>query len=211
MKPDSQKWIGLFIFITMKQLKVGLTGGIGTGKSYVAKQLELKGFPVYYSDQRAKAIIENDLEVKQALIALLGAETYTTDGYNRTFVAQQLFANPSIRSQVNAIVHPAVRKDFLLWCGEQTAAIVFQESALLLQSDAKLLLDKIVVVDADESTRIGRIMDRDDLSFEQAELRVASQMEQEEQVKMADFVVHNGDFDQLSNEIEQLIAYLQNS
>ncbi len=199
-----------FYWNKMKQIKVGLTGGIGTGKSFVAKQLEAKGFPVYYSDQRAKEIIATDRSVKAALIQVLGEEAYSSEGYNRTFVAQRLFADPSVRSKVNNIVHPAVRKDFLAWCEVQSSSIVFQESALLLQSEARYLLDRIVVVDADESTRIGRIMDRDQLSFEEAELRLASQMEQDKQVEMADFVVKNGDFDNLSTEIDQLLVYLNN-
>ena len=134
---------------------IGLTGGIGSGKSTIAQELGKQGFAVYDCDREAKRIIAENNEVQQAIIALLGEEAFVDGIYNTQYVAQRVFADPQLRQQLNQIIHPAVKNDILL---KQPRVI---ESAILCEAGLDLLCDKIVVVEAPEDIRIERVLARD--------------------------------------------------
>jgi dephospho-CoA kinase len=134
---------------------IGLTGGIGSGKSTIAQELGKQGFAVYDCDREAKRIIAENNEVQQAIIALLGEEAFVDGIYNTQYVAQRVFADPQLRQQLNQIIHPAVKNDILL---KQPRVI---ESAILCEAGLDRLCDKIVVVDAPEDIRIERVLARD--------------------------------------------------
>ena len=134
---------------------IGLTGGIGSGKSTIAQELGKQGFAVYDCDREAKRIIAENNEVQQAIIALLGEEAFVDGIYNTQYVAQRVFADPQLRQQLNQIIHPAVKNDILL---KQPCII---ESAILCEAGLDRLCDKIVVVEAPEDIRIERVIARD--------------------------------------------------
>ena len=134
---------------------IGLTGGIGSGKSTIAKALVQRGYTVYDCDQEAKRIIAEDKDVQQAIVDLLGQEAFVEGKYNTVYVAKRVFVEPQLLKQLNAIVHPAVGKDILAKHPD------FVESAILYESGLDRLCDKIVVVDAPENIRIARTIARD--------------------------------------------------
>ena len=134
---------------------IGITGGIGSGKSRIARELARRGFVIYDCDREAKRIICEDPQVKAAIISLLGEESFAGEQYNTPYVAKRVFAEPAIRAQINAIVHPAVRQDIL------TKQPDFVESAILYEAGLDDICEKIIVVDAPENIRIERTIGRD--------------------------------------------------
>ena len=139
---------------------IGITGGIGSGKSYLAQELAKRGFAVYDCDRAAKRIIAEDKDVQAAIIRLLGEEAFTDGRYNTAYVAQRVFAEPQLLKKLNKIVHPAVKADILSPCTSHLSPL-FIESAILFESGFDGLCDKIVVVTAPEETRIARTIARD--------------------------------------------------
>lgn len=173
-------------------LKVGITGGIGSGKSVVARLFSLLGTPVYDSDQRAKWLIENDFEIVFNIKHLLGNESYGLDGfYNKSFVSQKVFNNNDLLLSLNSIVHPAVRKDFEDWLKVQKTGFVIKEAAIM-NRDAGL--DKIIVVESPKELRIMRLLKRDShRDLNQLEKVISNQKTADEFKSMADFVVQNNE------------------
>lgn len=137
---------------------VGITGGIGSGKSYVCRMLEERGYPVYYSDIRAKELTNSHPQIRKELIKLLGEEVYQNNQLNKKFLANHIFTNDSTRMKVNAIIHPIVRNDFKEWIDRQTAPFIFNEAAILMEIGSYESFDCMVVVTADLETRIERTM-----------------------------------------------------
>ena len=173
-------------------LKVGITGGIGSGKSVVARLFSLLGTPVYDSDQRAKWLIENDSEIVFNIKQLLGNESYSPEGYyNKSFVSQKVFNNNDLLLSLNSIVHPAVRKDFEDWLNIQKTGFVIKEAAIM-NRDAGL--DKIIVVESPKELRIMRLLKRDShRDLNQLEKVISNQKTADEFKSMADFVVQNNE------------------
>ncbi len=192
----------------MKQLKVGITGGIGTGKSTVAKILVALGYPVYFSDDRAKWLMENNQPLVTELTYLLGELTYVSEKLNRTYIAEKLFSTPALKEKINALVHPVVRADFKLWVENQTQSIVFQESALLVEIGAVQLFDALIVVTAPLEDRVKRIQKRDGLNTSEIERRFANQFSDEEKIKVADFVLINDERSPLLNQVLTVLKQL---
>jgi dephospho-CoA kinase len=171
-------------------LKVGITGGIGTGKSTVAKIFSLLGVPVYESDQRAKWLIENDLQIVSEIKELLGDAAYYSDGnYNRSFVAAAVFQNQGLLKSLNQIVHPRVANNFDSWVSNQNAAFVLKEAAIMNKNSG---LDKIIVVVSPMEVRISRLLKRDvSKGREEYEKIIANQKTDSEFLEMADLVIRN--------------------
>lgn len=192
----------------MKQLKVGITGGIGTGKSTVAKILVALGYPVYFSDDRAKWLMENNQQLVTELTYLLGELTYVSEKLNRAYIAEKLFSTPALKEKINALVHPVVRADFKLWVENQTQSIVFQESALLVETGAVQLFDALIVVTAPLEDRVKRIQKRDGLNTSEIERRFANQFSDEEKIKVADFVLINDERSPLLNQVLAVLKQL---
>lgn len=192
---------------------VGITGGIASGKTIVAKIFEILGYPVYYSDIRAKDLMNEDVVIKQGLRFLFGDEVYVNDTLNRPYLAEKIFNSPSLREKVNSIVHPVVRKDFEIWTAQQNSLLVFQESALLFETESYKSFDAVILVVADENLRIQRIVERDNISNEEAIKRIQAQLPDSEKRKRTKWVVENNEkqfvTQQILKLIEQLIAELR--
>ena len=191
---------------------IGLTGGIGSGKSTVAKFIEAMGFPVYNSDQRAKDIV-NDLSIlKQKIIHLLGENSYDENGnYNRKYVAEIVFNNDEKLKQLNNLIHPAVGIDFENWVTQQTSKFIFKETALLFELRLNESCYKSVLVTAEDNIRIKRVMDRDGKTYREVENIIKKQMPEKDKLKLADFVIYNNfGIDELKAETEDTITKITN-
>jgi dephospho-CoA kinase len=172
---------------------VGLTGGIGSGKSTVARIFQLLGAAVFDSDAAAKAAYLLPL-VKPRVLALLGLPAYSTDGsINRQFISETVFQNPSLLKELNDILHPAVQQQMQEFVNTHRGKLIVKESALLFEAGLQDQVDKIIVVDAPELLRIQRTMKRDALSEIAVKSRMQSQWPVAEKLKKADFVIVNDD------------------
>ena len=190
-------------------MKVGITGGIGAGKSIVCKILEIMHFPVYYSDERSKEIVNTHPIVREKLIELVGENVYLNNQLNAPFLAEKLFEDDTIRFKVNGIIHPLVRQAFLDWTETQNSSIVFNEAAILFETGAYKLMDANVLVTAPLELKINRVLDRDHCSKEQVLERISKQWNDEQKVPLADYVLINDDIQPLLLQIEKLIFQLQ--
>ena len=155
--------------------KIGITGGIGSGKSVISHILKTMGYPVYDSDSWAKHLMNHHPDIRQALTNRFGAETYTTEGLNRAYLAQQIFNNKENLAFVNSLVHPIVGQHFLEWANSQNSGLVFIESAILFSSGLNKLLDETIYVDAPQPVRLQRAMQRDNAPAEAITARIKSQ------------------------------------
>ena len=172
--------------------RIGLTGGIGSGKSTVAKLFELLQIPVYYADERAKYLMHHHSEVRKAIIALFGEAAYDEQQQlNRSYIASKAFTDKSLLTKLNEIVHPAVFADLEAWYFKQNSPYVIKEAALIFETIMHQQLDKIIVVTAPEELRIQRLQKRDQSSIEQIKQRMANQLPEAEKLAKADFVVYN--------------------
>ena len=173
-------------------LKVGITGGIGSGKSVVAKIFSTLGIPVYESDQRAKWLIEYNKDIVSEIRDLLGNEAYNEDGkYDKVFVSKAVFQNEELLRKLNQIVHPRVRQDFEDWVLLQNAPFVLKEAAIMSRNAG---LDKIIVVHSPKDLRIKRLLKRDThRNLSEIEKVISNQKTEKEFLEMADFVINNDD------------------
>lgn len=191
-------------------LKIGLTGGIGSGKSTIARVIKTLGYPVYTSDRRAAELTNNHVAIREGLIRLFGAHIYQADRkLNKQALASIIFQNKQALQQVNSIVHPIVSADFDRWCQQQTSTLVFFESAILFESNLSHLFDRIITVSAPEETRLERVIRRDHTSKEKVIERMHNQLSDAERERMADYVIHNDDRQQVLTQILQMINHLK--
>ncbi len=172
-------------------LKIGLTGGIGSGKSTVAKVFEVLGVPVFYADEAAKEMMNNNLVLRQHLVDAFGEETYMNNVVNRTYLSSVVFNNATQLERLNAIVHPATIAEAERWFAQQTAAYVIKEAALLFESGSAAGLDYIVGVSAPQPVRIQRVMKRDNVTREQVLQRINKQINEAIKMKLCNFVLMN--------------------
>ncbi len=194
-------------------LIIGITGGIGSGKSYFCKRLEAAGTPVYYADEESKKIVVSDEKVKTAIIDLLGEEAYLKDNsLNRKYIADQIFANTKLRNSLNAIIHPAVFEHFKQWCDKLDASgeypVVAVEAAILYESELNKLVDKVVVVTAPPKLRTERIIERDNCDEDEVKRRMKAQWSEKKKVELADFVINNGSQDDMNQQLFELLKKL---
>lgn len=173
-------------------LKVGLTGGIGAGKTTVAKIFEKLGVPVYYADINAKQLMVTDPVLVEGIKAEFGKDVYLGDELDRPRLARIVFNDTGKLEKLNKLVHPAVRKDFTAWClKHKTQPYVVEEAAILFESGAYKLMDKVVMVTAPKDIRINRVMERDATTREAVLARMANQWEEEEKINLSDHVIIN--------------------
>ncbi|MBX2929269.1 MAG: dephospho-CoA kinase [Saprospiraceae bacterium] len=173
-------------------LKVGITGGIGSGKTTVCRVFEWLGIPVYYADDRAKWLMTHDAALRQGITELFGAEAYLPDGsLNRSHIAGRAFQDSEILKKLNSLVHPAVHRDGEEWHHAQNAPYTLREAALLYESGGYRLLDKMIVVTAPAELRIQRVTTRDGTERVAVEARIAQQWPEEEKVALADYIIRN--------------------
>lgn len=178
---------------SLPTLQIGITGGIGSGKTTVCKIFETLEIPVYYADERAKWLMANDPELKQAIKDTFGTDTYDADGnLDRQHLASIVFNDPDKLQQLNALVHPAVARDSEAWNEQQSGEpYTLREAALIYEAGIDQQLDYVIVVTAPVETRIQRVVQRDQTTREAVESRMNKQMPEKEKVKRADFVIYN--------------------
>jgi dephospho-CoA kinase len=193
-------------------LTVGITGGIGSGKTTVCKIFKTLGVPVYDADERAKYLLNHDAEIIEQVKKLLGEESYLKGELNRVYVSKKVFNDKKLLEQYNAIVHPAVADDTLKWSQRHSnAPYVLKEAALLVESGAYKFLDKLIVVTAPLEIRIQRVMQRDNVSRESVEARIRNQMDEAEIIKFADFIIVNDGKQALIKQVMQIHHKLSES
>lgn len=191
-------------------MTIGLTGGIGSGKSTVAKVLESMGYPVFYSDYEAKNIMRSDQELQAEIIAHFGERAYENGLLNRAYLAERIFSTPKDKDVLNQLIHPRVRAKFAEFAESSTSKLVFNEAAILFETGAYSNFDKTLLVTAPEETRITRVMKRDNCSREDVLSRMNNQWSDEQKIPLADYVVKNGDQDAVLDQIEKIVSSLLN-
>ncbi len=174
-------------------LKVGLTGGIGSGKSFVARVFMALGIPVYDSDEQAKVLMTENQDLLYRVKELFGDKAYTDKQLNRKYISERVFVDKQLLSELNAIVHPAVNDDFKSWARKKKneAPYLIKEAAILIESGAYKLMDHNILVVAEKKTRISRVVARDNTSEESVIERMNNQMSDKEKMKSADFIIYN--------------------
>ena len=188
--------------------RIGITGGIGAGKSLVAEIIKAMGYPVYNSDERAKELTDSNPKIKEGLIHLFGEEIYQNGTLNKFALAQAIFSDESLREKVNALIHPIVREDFNLWALAQNNSLVFNESAILFETGSFKNFDAIILVYAPKELRIKRIMKRDNCSENEVLKRMNSQFSDEEKYQLTEFRVLNDEQTPLLVQVEKIILNL---
>ena len=185
--------------------RVGLTGGIGSGKSLICSILKHLGVPVYYADTEAKKLMNSDLELRKQIVRLFGEQAYGRGDLDSSYVAGQLFGDNALLKAMNSIVHPAVRKDFKRWAELQNdIPYVVEEAAILFESGAYKEMDFTVLISATEEVRIKRVMERDGSDRDSVLKRMGHQWSEKELRKLADYVIENDGQEMLLPQVIEL-------
>lgn len=189
-------------------ITVGITGGIGSGKSTVSKVLSAMNFPVFNSDKTAKFLINSDQEIFAKLRALFGPEIYKKGQVDKVLLATIIFNDFTAREEVNAIVHPKVREAFKDFCSNSLSPLVFNEAAILFETGAFQNFDKTILVTAPEEIRVNRVVARDNSSESLVLERMKAQWSDELKIPLADFVIVNDEKQPLLIQIEEILKEL---
>lgn len=191
-------------------ITIGLTGGIGSGKSFVAERFAAMGVPCYNCDERAKLLYDN-ADIKRLVTDRYGAEAYTDGKLNRQFLASRIFADKAELEWIDSIIHPAVRNDFVAWRNSQTTDIVVVESAILFEGGLEKLCNTVVAVVAPIEVRIARVMHRDGATREQVAQRIANQRNDDYFRTHANHVIVNDGSAEIDTEIKKIIENQRNA
>ena len=189
-------------------IKIGITGGIGSGKSVVASLFTLRGVPVYLADEESKRLTNHSPHIREGLIQLFGPTIYIDENLNKPLLASHIFNDPDMRQRVNQIIHPEVKRDFLAWVERQTTPLCAIECAILFESGFNELVDHSLMVYAPLELRINRAIRRDKSTKEAIKRRMESQMPDEEKRDRSDFVIHNDDRKALIPQVDAFISDL---
>jgi dephospho-CoA kinase len=189
--------------------KIGLTGGIGVGKTYVSKIFQQMGIPIFNADEQAKKCMVEDANLKAAVQLAFGDNMYLKGVLQKEALAKIVFNNTEALAKLNTLVHPIVKQKFEDWCTEQSASMVIKEAAILFESDAHLGLDAVVCVGAPEKLRIERVQKRDGSSLEQIESRMSKQMPQSAKEELADFLIVNDEVQLLLPQVLAIITKME--
>lgn len=185
---------------------IGITGGIGSGKSTIAAELHRMGYAVYDTDREAKRLIVHDAEVRRQLTQLLGDDIYEGDTYLTRVVAERVFAQPDLLARLNAIVHPAVRSDILRYAESLPEHLLFVESAILIESGLVDLCSAVVLITAPLEVRISRTMQRDDADINKVRARIHAQTDDDTRRRYANLVICNDGHTPIPTLAEQIIT-----
>jgi len=189
---------------------LGITGGIGSGKSVVSQLLSLNGISVYIADTESKRLVSTSPAIREKLIHLFGEEIYAGGVLNKPFLASYIFNDKKVLETVNAIIHPEVGKDFQQWLQlHNRYDIVAQESAILFESGFNRLVDKVIMVYTPLEIRIRRVMERDNITRDKVLERIQNQMTDEEKVKLSDFVIVNDGTKSLIGEVFNILQQIK--
>ena len=189
-------------------IKIGITGGIGSGKSVVASLFQLLGVPVYIADEESKRLTNQSMTIRRQLIAHYGEAIYTAEGLNKPLLAAKIFQDPAQRRIVNGIIHPEVKHHFEAWAAQQETPLCAIESAILFESGFDQVVDTHLMVYAPKALRIERATTRDAASREAIQQRIESQMADEEKRELADHLIYNDNQQPLIPQVTALIARL---
>ena len=193
-------------------LKLGITGGIGSGKTSVCRVFNALGIPVFSADPAAKEILENDKGLISRINSIAGKDLYSGGSLDRMELAALIFNDIILLEKVNALVHPLVIDQFKVWEKEQTAPYVIMEAAILFESGASKLVDRIATVIAPTEERIDRVIHRNRLSREQVLERMKNQIDDEVKIKLSDYVIYNSENDMIIPPIlkihEDILTYI---
>lgn len=189
---------------------IGLTGGIGSGKSTVAQFIEKMGYPVYSSDNRAKELVVESEDLRAKITALFGPQAYDEKGaYHRSYISSRVFDDPALLEKLNQIIHPAVGEDFKKWVKRQTTSLVFKETALLFELGLHHECFRSVLVTAEDNLRIKRVMDRDRKTYREVESIIDQQMPEKDKIRKTPYVIYNNNgLDSLEKETSEVIEKL---
>lgn len=191
-------------------IRIGITGGMGAGKSVISEMMRCLGIPVYDADIASKKILNSNTKVKTQLIELLGEEIFSNGQLNRPLMAQLIFNNNELLLKTNAIIHPAVFDDFIAWSEAQNKEVVACETAILFESGMVSYFDSILMVSAPLEIRIERCIKRNNFTREQVLERIAKQMDESKKIELSDFVIDNDNrkalYPQLKNFLNNLKA-----
>jgi dephospho-CoA kinase len=188
-------------------LRIGITGGIGSGKSFICKLIEQFGFPVYYCDNEAKRLMVADNVVVEGIKKLVGSKAYFQDGtLNKRVLSDFLFSEKENVHKINMIVHPSVKSDFIKWADSQQVKCVFVESAILFESGFDSIVDKKIMIYASEEIRLKRVMERDNMSAESVIKRMNAQMSDETKRALSDYCIYNDGKSDIEVKIKQLLS-----
>ena len=188
-----------------EQIKIGITGGIGVGKTYVSNIFHRLGFPVFNADVQAKECMIQDKQLKSDIKHVFGNKMYINGILQKDKLADIVFNDIQALNQLNALVHPVVKKRFKNWCEQQTARIVIKEAAILFESGANLELNKVICVSANKEVRIKRVISREDISREQIISRIDRQISQSKKEKLSDFLIINDGIELLLPQVIHII------
>ena len=191
-------------------ISIAITGGIGSGKSYISNILQEYGIPIYNTDDEAKRLMVSDEGIRRDLVALLGEDVYVEGTLNKSLLASYLFADAENAARINGIVHPRVKLDFCRWLEQHTdKEIVGMECAILFEAGFDDAVDAVVMVYAPETLRVERAMKRDHATETQIRARIAAQLDDEEKRKRADYVIYTDGSIPLDSQLSTLIAQLK--
>lgn len=183
---------------------VGLTGGIGSGKTTVAKHFKSLGVPVYIADEEAKKLMNKSKIIKRKLIQLFGEQAYVNGKLNKPFIANIIFNDKSYLQKMNAIVHPRVARHFEKWTLKQEAPYVIKEVAILFENGGHKLCDFVITVTAPKEIRVERLLKRDNTTKEKIEAIMKNQWTDAEKVKLSDFVIENTKLQNALNQADRI-------
>ncbi|WP_410005722.1 dephospho-CoA kinase [Aequorivita nionensis] len=183
---------------------IGLTGGIGSGKTTVAQLFSELGVPIYIADTEAKKLMNSSKVIRRKLVALLGEDAYSGTKLNRKFVADKIFNDKFLLDAVNAVIHPKVAAHFKKWVSKQKATYVIKEAAILFENGSYKDCDKVILVTAPKQMRINRVMARDNTSKAEIEQRMNNQWSDEKKLKLADIIIENIDLKTTKNKVEAI-------
>ena len=178
-----------------KHIIVGITGGIGSGKTTISKYFEGFGIPVYHADIEAKALMNRSKVIKRKLIALFGDDAYINNTLNRDYLRSQIFKEKKLLSKMNAIVHPKVGAHYKRWAKKQNAPYILKEVAIIFENNLQSQYDYIITVIADKEERVKRVMQRDNSSRDSVKAIIRNQFSDQEKIKKSDFVIENNDLE----------------
>jgi dephospho-CoA kinase len=181
----------------MHGMKLGVTGGIGSGKTSVCRVFAVLGIPVFSTDPEAKKIMENDESVVRRINSIAGRNLYINGKLNRSELASLIFNDNNLLHKVNSLIHPIVFQHFRLWEAEQNAPYVIMEAAVLFESGGSKLVDRIATVVAPMEERVARVIQRNSLSREQVMERMQNQIDDELRIRQSDYVIHNSENDMI--------------
>lgn len=187
---------------------VGLTGGIGSGKTFVSSLFQELGVPVYISDIEAKKLMHTQADVMKAIVKLFGKNAYEQGVLNRKFIASQVFVDKDKLEKLNAIVHPAVSHHFKNWYKEQKSDFVIKESAILFETKGNEYCDAVILVIAPEEVRISRVLERDKTTANEIRNRMNNQKADDEKIPLSDYIISNIDREETKNKVKEIYQLL---